>query len=191
MQFSKTQKKRDTQDDESLLAEYRSGGSLDSLSEIYMRYTGLVFGVCLKYLSDREMAKDAVMGIFEEIIVKAKNPDIKNFRPWLYVLSRNYCLMQLRREKKISVEPLSDFMEFEEDLHPEKMELESNLKNLELCKQKLVVEQRLSIELFFERKLCYLEISENTGFSLKEVKSYIQNGKRNLKICIETLQKGE
>lgn len=190
MTFLKSLNKKDSLDDENLLLEYRKGGNLEIISKLFMRYTSLVYGVCFKYFPDREMARDAVMSIYEEIIFKAKNPEIKNFRPWLFVLSRNFCLMQLRKEKKISTEPLTDFMEFEENSHPEIEDLESSLKNLEICKERLGIEQRMSIDLFFEQKLCYNEISQTTGYSLKEVKSYIQNGKRNLKLCIENLQRG-
>jgi len=101
------------------------------------------------------------------------------------VLSRNYCLMQLRSGKKMQTVNLDDFMEFTAVLHPDTDNREAALKALELCMDKLPENQKQSITLFYLSEKCYKEIAENTGFSLHDVKSYIQNGKRNLKICLE------
>ena len=172
-------------DDDQLLTSYRKSGDLAILGRLYEKYMPMVYGVCLKYLKDEEQAKDAVMGIFEELINKAKQHDIKQFRGWLYVLSRNYCLMQLRQGKKIETVNLDDFMEFTPVLHPDDNNREEAMKALERCMDKLSPAQKQSIGLFYLNEKCYKEIVEVTGFSLNEVKSYIQNGKRNLKICLE------
>ena len=153
------------------------------LARLYERYMHLVYGVCLKYLGDEELSKDAVMQIFEELIVKANKFEIKNFKSWLYTLSRNYCLMQLRSGKKMQTEALDDFMEIADDLHLD--DKENDLTALERCKEKLPDAQKISIQLFYMDEKCYKEIADDTGYSLNEVKSYIQNGKRNLKICLE------
>jgi len=172
-------------DDIKLLTGYRERSDLAILGNLYEKYMSMVYGVCLKYLKDEELAKDAVMGIFEELISKAKQHDIKQFRSWLYVLSRNYCLMQLRAGKKMELISLDDFMEFSPVLHPEEENREAAMKSLERCMDKLSPEQKQSIDLFYLNEKCYKEIADITGFSLNEVKSYIQNGKRNLKICLE------
>jgi len=171
--------------DESLLKDYQSSGDQSHLAALYMRYTDLVFGVCLKYLNDEEEAKDAVMGIFEELIDKVKQHDIKQFRSWLYVVTRNYCLMQLRSGKKTETVNLDDFMEFTPVLHHDDDNREAAMTALERCIDKLPTAQKQSIGLFYLKEQCYKEITVVTGFSLNEVKSYIQNGKRNLKICME------
>jgi len=172
-------------DDDQLLTSYRKSGDLAILGRLYEKYMPMVYGVCLKYLENEDVAKDAVMGIFEELISKAKQHDIKQFRNWLYVLSRNYCLMQLRQGKKIETVNLDDFMEFTPVLHPDDNNREEAMKALERCMDKLSPAQKQSIGLFYLNEKCYKEIVEVTGFSLNEVKSYIQNGKRNLKICLE------
>ncbi|MDR3694204.1 sigma-70 family RNA polymerase sigma factor [Mucilaginibacter sp.] len=172
-------------DDVKLLNSYRERGDLSVLGQLFEKQMPLIYGVCLKYLKDEELAKDAVMGIFEEIIGKARQHDIKQFRSWLYVLSRNYCLMQLRSGKKMEMVNLDDFMEFTPVLHPDTDNREAALKALELCMKKLPANQKQSIKLFYFSEKCYREIADSTGFSLNDVKSYIQNGKRNLKICLE------
>jgi RNA polymerase sigma factor (sigma-70 family) len=172
-------------DDDKLLANYRQSGDLTVLGKLYEKQMPLVYGVCLKYLKDEEQAKDAVMGIFEELIMKIKQHDIKQFRGWLYVLSRNYCLMQLRADKKIEVINLDDVMEFSLVLHPDDNNREAAMQALEKCMDKLPGNQKQSIDLFYLKEKCYKEITILTGFTLNEVKSYIQNGKRNLKICLE------
>lgn len=184
MNFLKSQSKPIDINDERLLQEYRQNGDLKTLATLYGQYMHLIYGVCLKYLDDEEQSKDAVMQIFEELIEKAARHDIKQFKSWLYVLSRNFCLMQLRSGKKLKVERLPDFMEFEDDVHHD-TDNEANLTALERCKEKLPTAQKVSIQLFYIEEKCYKEIVENTGYTLNEVKSYIQNGKRNLKICLE------
>jgi RNA polymerase sigma factor (sigma-70 family) len=177
--------KPDEADEIKLLHNYRETGDLAILGDLYGKYMPLVFGVCLKYLKDEEIAKDAVMGVFEELITKAKQHEVKQFRSWLYVLARNYCLMQLRAGKKMEVVNLDDFMEFTPILHPDDNNREAALTALEKCMEHLSAPQQQSVDLFYLKEKCYKEITELTGFTLNEVKSYIQNGKRNLKICLE------
>ena len=185
MNFFTRSKNPDDADDHKLLDSYRESGDIAPLGKLYERKAPLVYGVCLKYLQDEEKAKDAVMGIFEELVTKARQHDIRQFRSWLYVLSRNYCLMQLRSEKKIEMVNLDDFVEFARVSHPESNNSEEVIKALEKCIDKLSGAQKQSINLFYLKEKCYKEIAGITGFNINEVKSYIQNGKRNLKICLE------
>ncbi len=185
MPFNNKPIKPDYPDDEKLLDDYRTGGDIAVLGKLFERYMSLLYGVCLKYLADDELAKDAVMGIFEELVLKVKQHEIKQFRGWLYVLARNYCLMQLRNGKKIDVINLDDVMENTQFLHPDEKYNEDYMKILERCMEKLPLKQKQSVELFYLQEKCYKDVSDETGFSLNDVKSYIQNGKRNLKICIE------
>jgi RNA polymerase sigma-70 factor (ECF subfamily) len=185
MNFFTRSKNTDDADDHKLLDSYRKNGDLAVLGRLYEKHVPLVYGLCLKYLRDEDKSKDAVMGIFEELISKVKQHDIKQFRSWLYVLARNYCLMQLRSAKKIETVNLDAFMEFTPILHPDDDNREAAMQALERCMDKLPPAQKQSIGLFYLKEQCYKEIAEVTGFSLNEVKSYIQNGKRNLKICLE------
>jgi len=182
--FHKPIKPDEAADDE-LLTNYRKSGDLTVLGKLFEKYMPLLYGVCLKYLKDEDAAKDAVMGIFEELIIKVKQYEVKQFRSWVYVLARNYCLMQMRSGKKMEVVALDDVMEFTPFLHHEDDNKEAALKALERCMDKLPVVQKQSIDLFFMQEKCYKDITTLTGFSLNEVKSYIQNGKRNLKICLD------
>jgi len=185
MNFFKRPVKTKTIDDDVLLDSYRKSGDVAVLGELFEKYVPLIYGVCLKYLKDEEASKDAVMGIFEELIEKVKQHDIKQFRSWVYVLSRNYCLMQLRSGKKLEQVSLDEVMEFTPFLHPEDNNKEEALTALERCIEKLIPVQKQSVDLFYLKEKCYKEIADITGFSLNDVKSYIQNGKRNLKICLE------
>jgi len=173
-------------DDNALLISYRKSGDMAVLGSLFEKYVSLVYGVCLKYLKDEDEAKDAVMGIFEELVYKIKEHEITQFRGWLYVLARNYCLMQLRTGKKMDVVTLDDVMESSFDLHPESVGYgEEYMKILEECMDKLPSTQKQSVNLFYLQEKCYKEVADATGYTLNDVKSYIQNGKRNLKICIE------
>ncbi|MFD0794605.1 RNA polymerase sigma factor [Mucilaginibacter litoreus] len=182
--FTKPIKPEDT-DDEQLLGSYRRTRNLKLLGSLYERYMPLVYGVALKYLKEEEQAQDAVMSIFEELAQKVHQHDIQQFRSWLYVLSRNYCLMQLRSSKKMETVGLDEFVEFTPVVHPDSEDRERAILALEQCLDKLTPPQKQSVRLFYLDEKCYKEVAEQTGYSMNEVKSYIQNGKRNLKICLE------
>lgn len=186
MSVFRTSVRHDEHADLELLNRYRESGDLSVLAQLYQPYMPLVYGVCLKYLKDEDLSKDAVMQLFEELINKVKKHEIKQFRGWLYVLARNYCLMQLRSAKKTEIISIDEVMENSFVWHPDNNNAdETTLKALERCMEKLPSAQKQSVGLFYYDEKCYKEIAEQTGYTLNEVKSYIQNGKRNLKICLE------
>jgi RNA polymerase sigma-70 factor (ECF subfamily) len=183
--------------DAELLEKYQQTSDLNHLGELYERYTHLVFGVCLKYLRNEEDSKDAVMQIFEKLTYSVRQQKIDNFQKWLYVVVKNHCLMELRAlksSKKLQTDSLEEerFMENESSLHPivEMMEeeKEEELNHMEMAITLLPDEQRVCVELFYLQEKCYKEIEEITGYPLNKVKSYIQNGKRNLKILMTNLK---
>lgn len=173
--------------DEELLSEFKKNSDQQTLAQLYLRYTDLVYGVCIKYLKDAEAAKDAVMNIYEELLAKLQTHEVENFKSWLYVVAKNFCLMQLRKEKKMrTVEFTPAVMQSEDFTHLDNIfEKENELKKLEFCIEKLPVEQKQSIRLFYLENKCYNEIAEQTSFDWNKVRSLIQNGRRNLKICME------
>ena len=170
-----------------LLAQYKLSGEVEWAGVLYSRYTSLVYGVCVKYLKDREEAKDAVMQLFEKLIIALKTHEVTYFKSWLYTTARNHCLMQLRSKKGKRMEEISPLlMETSVEPHLEEQdEMESNLGKLEKCIEKLAHEQKACVKMFFIQQKCYKDITVLTGFDLNKVKSFIQNGKRNLKICME------
>ncbi|MDR1408518.1 MAG: sigma-70 family RNA polymerase sigma factor [Tannerella sp.] len=177
--------------DEELLDRYRATNRTDHLGSLYDRYIPLVYGLSLKYLQNESDAQDAVMQLFEELISKVLQHDIRDFRTWLYSVARNHCLQILRRQTNtIQVELYPDFMESDESLHLfDDDEDNERLPALQKCLEKLPEPQQRSVQLFFMEECSYADIADATGYSLKSVKSYIQNGKRNLKICIEQTTK--
>ena len=181
----------DQQTDKELVTAFKQLNDVKYLSLLYQRYMDLVFGVCLKYFKDAERSKDAVMDIFEELNTKLKQHEVDNFKGWLQVLARNYCLMQLRSPKNMkTTEFNADFMQSAQPSHlsNELLEKEENFKHLEACIEILPVDQKQSIELFYLQKKCYNEIAIITGFEWNKIRSFIQNGKRNLKLCVEEKQ---
>lgn len=171
-----------------LLTYYKQTGDLNTLGKLYSPYMSLLYGVCYKYLQDEERSQDAVMQIFEELIVKLRGHEVENFKSWLYVYARNYCLMQLRKGKKITNVDIEDNLyESEQQLNQSDEEdwTEGDFKKLETCLGTLNNEQETCVRLFYLEQKCYRDIAEITGFDLNKVKSFIQNGKRNLKICME------
>jgi RNA polymerase sigma-70 factor (ECF subfamily) len=175
------------QSDTELVFAYRQSGDLKVLGELYQRYMELVYGVCLKYLKEAELAQDAVMQIFEELVSKLKKHEVENFRGWLHQVAKNHCLMQLRTPKNLKTVALPPLlMQNEEDVHLNGvMEKEENFQKLEKCIASLSDEQRTMIKLFYLEGKCYNEIVEITGLEWNHVRSSIQNGRRNLKLCME------
>jgi RNA polymerase sigma-70 factor (ECF subfamily) len=174
--------------------QYRNTGNLEVLGKLYSPYMSLLYGVCYRYLQDSNRSQDAVMQIFEELIVKLRNHEVDNFKSWLYVYARNYCLMQLRRDKRTNHVAIEDNMyESEQKLNqtdPQKWQ-ETDFEKLEGCMQNLNKEQEECVRLFYLQQMCYKDIAQRTGYDLNKVKSSIQNGKRNLKMCMESKKNGK
>ncbi len=187
MKFIKNNSRIQEQDDAELIRRYKISGDLDVLGQLYNKYMHLVFGVCINYLKDEESSKDAVMQIFEELIQKLKVHEVQNFKSWLHVLTRNHCLMAIRKNSKNETVSLEDtFVENTDFVHLDMDDTkESKLSVMEKCMEKLPEEQKVTVDLFYLQEKCYKEVADITGYDMLKVKSYIQNGKRNLKICIE------
>ena len=169
-----------------LIRQYQLSDNKELIGILFNRYLHLIFGVCLKYHKHEENAKDASMEIFEVLLNKLSTHQIENFKGWLHMVVRNHCLMQLRktqskREKEGDIKYLYERdMESEESMHQDD-ERETLLNGLENGLKELNVEQRQCLTMFYLEKKSYSEIIEETGFDFKQVKSFIQNGKRNLK----------
>ena len=176
--------------DKELVSLFRTSGNMEVLAVLFQRYMELLYGVCLKYLKQPEAAKDAVMQIFEELVQKLPKHEVDNFKSWLYTLAKNYCLMQLRTPKNLKTTEFNpDSMQLEEEMHLNGVLLkEENLQKLERCLQTLSQEQKQTVELFYLQNKCYKEIAAITGIEWNKVRSFIQNGRRNLKICMEGIR---
>lgn len=173
--------------DEELVSQFKATGDLSVLGALYQRYMDLVYGVCLKYLRIPENAQDSTIAIFEELVVKLKKHEVEHFRAWLYSLAKNHCLMRIRSEKKsVTVAFDVELMQSEENLHLNgELDREENFRKLDHCMEKLDPDQKTVIELFYLQGKCYKEVSEITGMEWNKVRSFIQNGRRNLKICMD------
>jgi RNA polymerase sigma-70 factor (ECF subfamily) len=173
--------------DAELIELFKLKSDPSAIADLFVRYSSLVYGVCLKYLKDRDEAKDAVMQVFEKLSQSLKDHEIEYFKSWLYSTTRNHCLMHLRAQKKIIQEEIGEnVMETSFILHHvDETANETELTKLENCIEQLRNGQKDCVQLFYLKEMCYKEIVDQTGIELKKVKSHIQNGKRNLKICME------
>ncbi|MBS1665673.1 MAG: sigma-70 family RNA polymerase sigma factor [Bacteroidetes bacterium] len=178
-------------DDQQLVAAFRQSADLKILASLYQRYLDLLYGVCLKYLGEPEAAKDAVMDIFEELVQKLPKHEVTYFRGWLYTLAKNHCLMKLRSGNHLKVTSFDpEHVQTGEELHlNDRVEKEQQLGQLSKCIETLSDDQRTVVELFYLQNKCYKEIETITGLQWNKVRSHIQNGRRNLKICMERQQK--
>lgn len=180
-------------DEARLIEQYRETGDLRLLGTLYEPYMPLLYGVCYRYFKDEVRSEDAVMEIFESLVVKLKQHEVHNFKAWLYALTRNHCLMELRKASPHDTVSMDG--EYPEQFAEEaaKWDGEGNfdpvregqLTLMESCLEQLSEEQGTCIRLFYLEQYCYQDIVNKTGYEMKKVKSYIQNGKRNLKLCME------
>lgn len=172
--------------DAELLERYSADRDQQWIGILLERYTLLLFGVCMKYLKDEHEAQDSVQQIFLKVLTEVGRYRIDYFKSWLYMVAKNHCLMKLRSTNgKILKEITSDTIaDAPADRH-ELLENEKTYTLLEEAMEELNAEQRQCVTLFYLQKKSYSQISEETGFSPMQVKSYIQNGKRNLKLGLE------
>ncbi len=190
MNFFRRPPKKILPDEAELLRLYRDSSDLQVLGQLYERYMHLVFGVCLKYLRDEDDSKDATMQVFEKLITELRVHEVKNLGSWLHSLTRNHCLMLIRASRRHNGHETtlrlsggdveSGFAE-----HPEDENLEERLTQMEDGFRELPADQKQCLELFYLEQKSYREISDLTGFDFKQVKSHLQNGKRNLKLYLE------
>lgn len=173
--------------DEVLLARYQSDLDIASLGMLYNRYMELTFGVCMKYLKNVENSEDAVMGIYELVSTKLKTHKVDNFKSWLYTVTRNYCLEKLRKAKQdLTKEKEIYRVQSQDYFHPDEVnEQEALYSLLQECMDKLPKMQKKMIDLFYYQKKSYKEIVDQEQLEWNLVRSNIQNGRRNLKHCIE------
>jgi RNA polymerase sigma-70 factor (ECF subfamily) len=181
--------------DKKLIQRFQNGRDKDALGTLFLRYMELVYGVCLKYLGQPEAAQDAVMDIYEHLNRKLPQHEVDNFSGWLYMMSKNHCLQVLRKKNKVLTVSLDDpVMQNGRALHQEDDELDLEITEaiedqLQDCMTRLPEQQQKCISLFYFEKHSYADICNITMMSMDQVRSNIQNGRRNLKKCIQTKQK--
>lgn len=175
-------------EDKELLEKYYLDGNNQWLGILLQRYTLLLLGVCMKYLKNEEEAKDSVQQIFIKVITEVNKYKIEYFKSWLYMVAKNYCLMKIRDSHgKIPVELNDNVAAHHPDtdnLH-ELVDKDITLTYIEEGLLHLNEEQKQCVTLFYLQKKSYNQITATTGFTTLQVKSFIQNGKRNLKIFVE------
>ena len=177
----------DTLSDAELLNRFYADGNNEWLGILLQRYTMLLLGVSMKYLKNEEEAKDAVQQVFLKAISELHKYKVEYFKSWVYMIAKNHCLMKLRDKGRFNAE-LNERMLAADDGPEEKnkhIEKDRALTSMAAALLQLNKEQQLCVTLFYLEKKSYQEIAEQTNYSLMQVKSHIQNGKRNLKIIME------
>ena len=169
------------QSDEELLRLYRRTGDNAWLGQLLQRYTLLLLGVAMKYLKDKEAAEDAVQQIFLKTLTHLPAEEIGNFKGWLYILIRNHCLQQLRNKMYLSSEDALQIIAAEPDNTEALNEREISLEELQKALRQIPEQQRICVDAFYLQHKSYQVIMAETGYTFGQVKSFIQNGKRNLK----------
>ncbi len=177
-------------DDNELLQKFYADHDNEWLGILLQRYTLLLLGVCMKYLKNEEEAKDAVQQVFLKAINELHKYKVDYFKSWIYMVAKNHCLMKLRDKGKYTFEINERLMATADEITDKNNYIEKDkaLTNMAEALLQLNKEQQVCITLFYLEKKSYQEITDQTQFSLMQVKSYIQNGKRNLKLLMERKQ---
>jgi RNA polymerase sigma-70 factor (ECF subfamily) len=184
-------KKKEYTSDEEILKHYKQTGDKEVFADLFKKHVTVVYGTCLFYLQDKDEAQDATMHLFEKLLLDVNNREIDHFKGWLSFVVRNHCISLIRKQKS-QAKNVKSYYEFEyQDANLEteesigRVEDEQMLEQMKQSLPKLKEGQRICIELFYLKDKSYQEIAKETSYSLNEIKSYIQNGKRNLKLLIE------
>ena len=184
-------KKKEYNSDEELLKHYKQSGNKELFADLFKKHVTVVYGTCLFYLQDKDEAQDATMQLFEKLMLDINNREIDNFKGWLSFVVRNHCISLIRKNKS-QTKNIKSYYEFEYNAPDYEQEEKINsvsddilLENMKECLPKLKEYQRICVELFYLKNKSYQDIANETNFSLNEIKSYIQNGKRNLKLFLE------
>lgn len=178
--------------DEALLNHYYDSRDSQWLGHLLQRYTLMLLGVSMKYLKDEEAARDSVQQVFLKVIPELDKYRVTYFKSWIYQIAKNHCLMQLREQKKWGISLPAEELPIAGDAASDRNEWnirEQQFENLSVALQSLAEEQRRCVTLFYLEKKSYREIASITGYGIPMVKSYIQNGKRNLRIALRQTQK--
>lgn len=184
-------KKKQYTSDEELLKHYKESGDKELFADLFKKHVTVVYGTCLFYLQDKDEAQDATMQLFEKLMLDINTRQIANFKGWLSFVVRNHCI-SLIRKNKTALKNTKSYYEFEQE--ETTYETEEKIQNIsddvlldemKSCLPKLKEKQRLCVELFYLQDKSYQDIAHETGLGLNEIKSHIQNGKRNLKLLIE------
>ena len=178
----------DNTEDSVLLSRFKENGDKLALARLFDRYLELIYGLCIQYLGTSTLAEDAVMTIYAELQEKVPRHDIRNFKNWLFTFVRNHCLMHLRKHKKQFIESFDPaFMQSDDHWHLIDEETRENERQsaLNLCMEQLSAQQKACVNLFYYEGHSYKEIAELRNEKVGTIRSFIQNGRRNLKNCIE------
>ena len=181
--------------DEELLAKYIKTNNQHWISQLFGRYVQLIYGVCLRYTPDVREAEDMTMEIYQKVAQKANKHKIGQFRSWVYVLSKNHCLEQIRKmtgKRTDSFDPA--FMQLRTEFHPIDEQIDHQMQEsryllVEDCLKQLSSLQQTSIRLFYYQNKSYVEIAQQIEDEVSQVRSYLQNGRRNIKKCVERKSK--
>lgn len=183
-------KKKTYLSDEELIAAYKATGNTGLVGDLFEKHVKTVYGACLFFFRDKTEAQDATMQIFEKLLSELKKKDVINFKGWLSFVVRNHCITIIRQNKsRFSKREGHQGFEFESPNEEEENYL-AGTSNNELLQRlpefihQLNEKQKECIELFFINNKSYQEIADLKNYSINEVKSHIQNGKRNLKQII-------
>ena len=172
--------------DEQYIVKYKETEDVKYVSQLYKKYMTLVYGSCLKYFKNESDAQDAVMDIYEKLTKKVLTSDIQNFNAWLFMVTRNHCIEVLRKENRHSDKKSSaELMYSEEVFHPDTVQDEQIINLLRQCLDELETFQKECIKMFYYQKMSYIEIGDQLELAYNQVRSRIQNGRRNLKRCID------
>ena len=173
-------------EDHDLIKQYKETKDLKILADLYKPYMTLIYGSCLKYLKNQTEAEDAVMDIYEKLSKKILTSDIQSFNAWIYMVTRNHCFEVLRQKgRRNDKEKDAAIMYSSTVFHPDTDRNEAAIEVLRQCLEQLEDFQKSCVEMFYYKKLSYIEISEQLDVSYNQVRSRIQNGRRNLKVCMD------
>jgi RNA polymerase sigma-70 factor (ECF subfamily) len=158
-----------------------------ALSEIYDRYTWLVFSLALKILNDRASAEEIVQQVFTKVWRSARDYRVERgkFSTWLMSITHHQCIDELRRRRVRPVaQPGDEELLYElvsDDDPAQAVQYTFELARIREALQQIPAEQRIVIELAFWGGLTHQEIAMYCHSPLGTVKTRLRLGMQRLR----------
>lgn len=160
-------------------------GQQRAFTELIGRYQGMVYGLCLRMLRQREEAEDATQETFVRVCNNLHRWDPeRSFEPWLLTIAGNRCRTRLAKRSR---QPLATGLDYPvEDSSHQEFEARHLAEEIDRVLDLMKSDCKQAFLMFYKNRLSYNEIAQHLDVPLGTVKTWVHRARREL---IERLAK--
>jgi RNA polymerase sigma factor (sigma-70 family) len=167
--------------DEQLVRLYVDTQRNTFFEELYERYADKVYRKCLTFVKDQAKAEDFTHDIFLKLIVRIGTfRETSKFSTWLFSITYNYCMDQLRLTKKMAENELTetfDIVEESEDIE----EIEMDAQRLRQVLENISPQERTILLMKYQDDFSIKDIADTFGLTESAVKMRLKRTKEKLR----------